>query len=126
MGFLRKSIDDRQWLETVSPWYQEALLLTTALSKAVESGSDEAQVGAVQAVLERLPVLAVAIRATSSPISPEARQARQDLDSALKDYISGAEFGRKLFRVFFGETRGLAGRMEAARLLGKESFFGSL
>ena len=129
MGLFSKSIPDEDWLLQASPSYEAARPLGIALSDAIRQENLEAQITAAQDVLQKFPVIRDAVKRLPSPTGAEARQAKKNLESALKNYVDGAGQGTRLFRDMAGglgeriASGGFAARAATGRFAFQKSIF---
>ncbi len=120
MGLFNKSIPDEDWLRQVLPSYEAARPLGVALSDAIRQENLEGQMRAVQDVVQKSPVISDTVKRLPSPTAADAREAKKNLELALKDHADDAKQGAKLFRALAG-ARGQSleqgGRLEGALAL---------
>jgi hypothetical protein len=132
MGLFSKTINDEEWFRQVDPLYRTALPFIVSLDEAMEEESLENQFVAIQNGLNRLPIVAEAIKRIPTPTSSEARQAKKNLESAMKEYIDGMKQGAIFFKDLGGgpgerlQSGGVARRAASARLTFSKSFFENL
>ena len=80
-------------------------------------------------MVQKFPVIRDTVKRLPSPTSGEARQAKKNLELALKDYADGAKQGNKLFRDLAGglgerlNWGGFSTRAAAGRFAFQKSIF---
>ena len=116
MGFLSRSIPDQEWVKSAGPIFEAAIDPATTLSEAIRQQDIERQAEAIGTITLRFPSLAESLQRTPAPTSAEARQAKKNLELGLKDYVTGAKQGYKLF---VDLQKGLLGRLTAGGMAGR-------
>jgi len=105
MGFFSKTVSDEEWLAQIKPLYEESVHIMSTLDTLVAAAplpdnGDEILGDA----LNKLSPIADSLKRSPNPASQKARQAKKDMESAIKSYIKGTKDGLAFYR-------GMAGRM---------------
>ena len=104
MGLFSKSVTDEKWINQAKSPYQNMLHLTTALHKAINSGSIEDEYKAVDEFSNMIPIISEATKQLQNPTSKEACRAHKNLKSAVKIYTEAIKHGVKYFKALCGES----------------------
>jgi hypothetical protein len=98
MGFFKKTISDEEWLAQAKPLHETALPVTTALDEAIANPPLPKDFHKeLQDAFSKLSTIAESIKRFPNPTSSDARQAKKNLESAIKDYIKGIKSGLKFY-----------------------------
>ena len=120
---------DQDWLQEVLPLFEAAKSLGVALSESIRNENIEDQIRIVQDILKKLPIIRNTIKDLPNPASAAAREAKKNLESALRDYEEGAKQGAKLYRDLAGglgerlSWGGIPSRAAAGRVAFQKTVF---
>jgi uncharacterized membrane protein YhaH (DUF805 family) len=133
VGLFGRQTTDEQWVSGVRPFCQAAAPLVPALREGLNTEDIEKQFVATQQMLLNLTPLAKAVKKVPKPTSPEAVQAKNSLDNALKDYVMAAKQGERFFKGMAGgvdqrarHETGIAQRAAVGRLASYDFLFKEL
>lgn len=104
MGLFSRTVSDEQWLAVVKPLYEDSMSVMVVLDKLVANAplpDDGDKV--LSDALNRLSPVINHLKNSSNPTSPEARQAKKNMESAVKSYIKGAKDGLVFYRGMAGK-----------------------
>lgn len=104
MGFFKKTVSDEEWLAQAKPLHETALPVTTALDKVIANPPLPKDFHKeLQGTFNKLSAIAESIKHLPNPTSSEARQAKKNLESAIKGYIRGTEYGLSFYKGAYGQ-----------------------
>ncbi len=129
MGLFRRSINDEEWQRQVMPSYQAGLALASSLDTAIEDELVGDQIEAMEQILRDFPEIIQMLKVLPDPASAQARQAKENLERALKGYVDGAKKGLRFFRDVVGgpgerlQRGGFSTRAAASRLAFEQGLY---
>ena len=105
MGLFSKSVSDDEWLAQVKSLYQESIPIIAALNELIDKKPlpDDGD-KTLQDAYSKFSLISESMKRSPNPTSSEARQAKNDLESAIRNYIKGTKDGLAFYR-------GMAGKM---------------